>query len=103
MTGYQRSEREQRERRAAPARRDKTHQRKSIAGGHWRSGPHKTAIARAQCAGSRASIATISARARITEPSFQQLSSIQPFWILPGEGNEQNRDIGRQNEAGTDH
>ena len=34
---------EQRERQAAPGHHDKTRQRKSIAGGRWRSGPHKTA------------------------------------------------------------
>ena len=37
-TRYQRVAREQRERQAARAKR----QRKSIAGGRWRSGPHKT-------------------------------------------------------------
>jgi hypothetical protein len=33
----------QRERQAARAQRVKARQRKSIAGGRWRSGPHKTA------------------------------------------------------------
>jgi len=39
----QRGKPEQRERQAAPGQHDKTPQRKSIAGGRWRSGPHKTA------------------------------------------------------------
>jgi hypothetical protein len=42
MTGYQRVTREQGERGPARGQRNKTHQRKSIAGGRWRSGPHKT-------------------------------------------------------------
>jgi len=43
MTGYQRGAHEDRKRRAAQGHRDETHQRNSIAGGRWRSGPHKTA------------------------------------------------------------
>jgi len=39
----QRGKPEQRERQAAPGHHDKTRQRKSIAGGRWRSGPHKAA------------------------------------------------------------
>jgi len=39
----QRGKPEQRERQAAPEHHDKPRQRKSIASGRWRSGPHKTA------------------------------------------------------------
>ena len=43
MTGYRSGAHEDRKRRAAQGQRDETHQRKSIAGGRWRSGPHKAA------------------------------------------------------------
>jgi len=42
MTGYQRGARAQQERQAARVSSNKTRRRKSIAGGRWRSGPHKT-------------------------------------------------------------
>jgi hypothetical protein len=38
----QRGKPEQRERQAAPGHHDKTRQRKSIAGGRWRSGSHNS-------------------------------------------------------------